>query len=62
MPSWLRLVLTVTGMVVVVALEAAAVTGNWRTFWVALKQFGSVMLGIALICVLFWVVAVIARP
>jgi hypothetical protein len=61
MPSWLLLVLVVTGMVLLVSLEAAAVTGSWRTFWVALKQFGGVVLGIAVFCFLFWVVAVIAH-
>jgi hypothetical protein len=61
MPSWLILVLTVAGMVVLVALEAAAVTGSWRTFGVALKQFGGVVLALAVLCMVFWGIAVFAN-
>lgn len=39
MPSWLILILVIGGMILLVALEAAAVTGSWRTFAVAGKQF-----------------------
>ena len=61
MPSWLTLLLTVTGMVVVVALEAAAVTGSWRIFAVALRQLGAVALAIAFVCLVFWGIAVMAH-
>lgn len=39
MPSWLLLIIVLGGMILLVALEAAAVTGNWRTFKVAGKLF-----------------------
>lgn len=39
MPPWLILILTLAGMVLLVGLEAAAVMGDWRVFFRALRGF-----------------------
>jgi hypothetical protein len=44
MPTWLILTLVLLGGVVLVALQAAAVTGRWRNFWVGAKQYGTYLL------------------
>lgn len=48
MPSWVNLVLVITGCVAVVALQAAAGAGRWREAWVALRQFTLYLLLLAL--------------
>lgn len=49
MPSWLLALLAVLGIVAVVGLEAAAVTGRWRTWWVAVRHFGGALLVLAVL-------------
>lgn len=47
MPPWLIVVLTIAGFIVFTGLMAAGATANWRTFWVATKQFSLFLLALA---------------
>lgn len=47
MPDWLKLPAVIVGFVVWTALLAAAVTGRWRTFGLAFKQYTLLLLALA---------------
>lgn len=46
MPRWLLVVLVIVGMIAWTGLMAAGAMGNWRTFWLASKQFTLVLAGL----------------
>jgi hypothetical protein len=46
MPRWLLLILVIAGLIAWTGLMAAGAMGNWRTFWLASKQFALVLAGL----------------
>lgn len=54
MPSWLVVFLFLVVCVLLVGLQAAGVTGKWRAFWTACRQYGTYVLVMAGLAGLMW--------
>lgn len=59
MPAWLTLCLFIAGCIVSVGLQAAATEGNWRTFWLAVKQMSLYLGGFAVLAGLAAIFAIL---